>query len=124
MLPQTRQKRPIVRPWRSSGSWFCGAACGNRYISLTSAGRLQLGPREEEGELEGGVLRRIAAVDGIALDRRAEELADRSVLRLGDVRRAHRLAQLGHRVLPLQRHRDHWTARHELHQAAVERPLL
>src|SRR4051812_19152143 len=100
MVPQTRQKRPIVRPCRSSGIWLCGAACGNLYMARltstgTSAGGLQLGPREEEEQLGGGVLRRIAAVDGVALDRRAVELADRPVLRLGDVRGAHHLAQVG-----------------------------
>src|SRR3954470_16228809 len=129
MLPQTRQKRPMVRPCRSSGIWLCGPACGNRYMALTSyrrtsAGGLQLGPREEEGQLDGGVLGRVAAVDGVALDRRAVELADRPLLGLRHVGGAHGLAQVGDRVLALQRHRDHRTARHEFDQAAVERSLF
>src|ERR1700760_994174 len=99
MLPQARQKRAMCRPCRPSGIWLCGPACGNRYMTLTSAGGLQLGPREEERDLDGGVLGRVAAVDGVALDRRAVELADRPRLRLGHVRGAHRLAQVGDRVL-------------------------
>src|SRR5918999_579389 len=86
--------------------------------------RQQLGAREEEGQLDGRVLGRVAAVDGVALDRRTEGLADRSLPGLRDVRRSHHLPQVGHRVLPLQRHRYHRTAGHELHQAAVERTLL
>ena len=57
--------------------------------------RQQLGAREEEGQLDRRVLRRVAAVDRVALDRRAEELADRPRLGLGDVRRAHHLAAGG-----------------------------
>src|SRR5262245_20292580 len=124
MVEHTRQKRPMVRPRRSSGTWLSGAAWGIRYMPCSLARRQQLGAREEESLLDDGVLGRVAAVDGVALDGGAIELADRPLLGLGYVRGTHHLAEMGDGILALQSHRDHWPAGHELHQAAIERPLL
>ena len=68
----------------------------------------------------------IRAVDGVALDRGAEELADGAVGGLGHVGRAHHFAQRRHRigaVGALERHRNDRTFGHEGDQAAEERAL-
>src|SRR3954465_2864629 len=96
----------------------------SRQVDRFSAGREQLGAGEEEAELDGGVLRRVAAVNGVALDGSAIELADRAVLGLRHIGGTHHLAELGDGLLALQGDRNHRTAGHELPQTAVERPLL
>src|SRR6185436_7843885 len=86
--------------------------------------RQQLGAGKKERQLDSRVLGRVAAVDRIALDARAEQMAQRPRRGPGHVRRAHHLAEVGHGVLAFQGDRHHRPAGHELHQAAVERPLL
>src|SRR6516225_1940252 len=79
---------------------------------------------EKVPDLEGGSIRAVRAVDGIPLDIRAEELADRAGIGFARIGGTHDFPKFLDGILGLDNHRDDRSFRHELHQAAKERPFL
>jgi hypothetical protein len=108
--------------WSPGAPSRCAARRGCGRGSARERG--QLGRREEERDLLARRLGRVGAVDRVALDVGRELLADRAGGGLLRVRRAHHLAVLRDRVLALEHLHHDRALGHELHEVAVERPLL
>src|SRR5215211_4832904 len=78
---------------------------------------------EEVGQLDGRVLLGVRPVDGVLADGGGELLAQRPLVGLRRVGRAHQVAPRLDRALLLQSHHDARPRRHERGQLAEERPL-
>src|SRR5207245_6629542 len=96
---------------------------GRRGMTNASRSSDQLRLAEEERDLLDGVFRRVASVDGVALDVGAVEVSDRARLRLEGVGRAHCLSQVLDRGRPRENGDDDRAFRHEAHERVVKRAL-
>src|SRR5512144_3389653 len=116
-------KTPSLNVSRRSVSERSGAPSIGR-VTARSGGSDQLRFAEEERDLFRGVLGGVAPVDRVSLDVRPVEVPQCSRLRFLRIGRAHGLAQMGDRVLPLEGCDDDRPFGHESDEAVEEGPFF